>query len=166
MPLAVTHVLLTIIAIDIFRHAFKKKELIPLGYLLIGGIAGLLPDIDIPFFWLLSFFRFNLEWFHGTFTHILLIPFVILIACLITYRYNKKAGILLGIITFGYGFHIILDFIFYGTNLSPLWPFFITQFNGVTSYLDIRGLEMGLDAFILLGWLWYEEIRHKIDDFI
>jgi hypothetical protein len=132
MPLAVTHVLLTIIAIDIFRHAFKKKELIPLGYLLIGGIAGLLPDI----------------------------------ACLITYRYNKKAGILLGIITFGYGFHIILDFIFYGTNLSPLWPFFITQFNGVTSYLDIRGLEMGLDAFILLGWLWYEEIRHKIDDFI
>ena len=40
MPLAVTHVLLTIIAIDIFRdYIIKKKRLIPLNFLFIGGLA-------------------------------------------------------------------------------------------------------------------------------
>lgn len=167
MPLAVTHVLLTIIAIDIFRdYIIKKKKLIPLNYLFIGGIAGLLPDIDILLFWLLNLFKFNVQWFHGTFTHIFLIPAIILIASLITYKHNKKAGTLLGIITFGYTLHIFLDFLFYGVNISPLWPFFNTTFTGITSYLNIPRLEMGLDAVILLGWLWHEEKKHKISDFI
>ncbi len=167
MPLAVTHVLLTIIAIDIFRdYIIKKKKLIPLHFIFIGGIAGLLPDIDIPIFWLLNLLKFNVQWFHGTFTHIFLIPIAILVASLITYKYNKKAGILLGIISFGYGFHILLDFIFYGTNTSPFWPFLVTSFKGFTNYIDIPRLEMGLDAFILLGWLWHEEKKHKISDFI
>lgn len=167
MPLAVTHILLTIIAIDIFRdYIIKNKKLIPLNYIFIGGIAGLLPDIDIPLFWLLSLFKFNIQWFHGTFTHIFLIPAITLIASLITYKYNKKASILLGIITFGYGLHILLDFLFYGTRFSPFWPFFNATFIGITTYLNIQGLEMGLDAIILLGWLWHEERKHKISDFI
>lgn len=167
MPLAVTHVLLTIIAIDIFRdYILKKKKLIPLNYIFIGGVAGLLPDIDIPVFWLLNIFKFNVQWFHGTFTHIFLIPLTILIASLVAYRYNKKVGILFGIISFGYAFHIFLDFLFYGCNLSPFWPFFTSNFNGLTPYLNIPKFEMGLDAFLLLGWLWHEEIKHKISDFI
>lgn len=166
MPLAVTHVLLTIVAIDIFRdYIIKKKKLIPLNFLFIGGIAGLLPDIDIPLFWLLTIFK-PIAWFHGTFTHIFLIPLIILIVSLITYRYNKKAGILLAIITFGYAFHILLDFLFYGCIMSPFWPFFTPNFTGITTYLNIPQLEMGIDAFILLGWLWHEEIKHKISDFI
>ncbi len=32
--------------------------------------------------------------------------------------------------------------------------------------IDVSGLEMGLDALILLGWLWHEEKKHKISDFI
>jgi len=167
MPLAVTHVLLTIIIVDIFRdYIIKKKKLIPLNSLFIGGIAGLLPDIDIPVFWLLNIFNSKIGWFHGTFTHIFLIPAIILIASLITYRYSKKAGILLGVITFGYAFHILLDFLFYGVNISPFWPLFNTSFSGITTYLNIPRFEMGLDALILLGWLWHEEKKHKISDFI
>lgn len=167
MPLAVTHVLLTILAIDIFRdYIIKNKKLIPLNYLFIGGIAGLLPDIDIPLFWLLNLFKFNIQWFHGTFTHIFLIPLLVLIMSVIIYRINKNAGILLGIITFGYFFHVLLDFLFYGTNISPFWPFFNISFKGITPYFNIPRFEMGLDAFILLGWLWHEEKKHKISDFI
>ncbi|MBW2988907.1 metal-dependent hydrolase [Candidatus Woesearchaeota archaeon] len=167
MPLAVTHVLLTIIAIDIFRDYFlKDKKLIPLNFVFIGGIAGLLPDIDIPLFWALSAFNGGMSWFHGTFTHIFLIPAVIAVASVVSYRYNKKAGILLGVIAFGYSFHILLDFIFYGCNLSPFWPLFDTGFKGITNILHLRNMEMGLDAFILLGWLWHEEKTHKIYDFI
>ena len=143
MPLAVTHVLLTIIVIDIFRdYIIKKKKLIPLKYIFIGGVAGILPDIDIAVFWLLSFFKPAIEWFHGTFTHIFLIPLVILVASLIAYKYNKKVGI------------------------SPFWPFFNTAFKGLSTFFDIPAFEMGLDAFILLGWLWHEEKKHKISDFI
>ncbi|MBU0629034.1 MAG: metal-dependent hydrolase [Nanoarchaeota archaeon] len=167
MPLAVTHVLLTIILLDLFRdYIIKKKRLIPLHFIFIGGIAGLIPDIDIPIFWLLNLFKLNITWFHGTFTHLFLIPIAILAASLITYRYNKKAGILLGIISFGYGFHIFLDFLFYGCNISPFWPIITHNFNGLSHYLNIPGLEQGLDAFILLAWLWHEEVRHKISDFI
>jgi len=165
MPLAVTHVLLSIITIDIFRdYILKKKKLIPLNFLFIGGIAGLLPDIDIPLFWVLNLFT-DVAWFHGTFSHVFIIPAALLIASLFTYRYNRKAGILLGIISFGYGFHILLDFIFYGTNISPFWPFLV-DFKGLTSFVHLPRLEMGLDAIVLLGWLWHEEKQHKIRDFI
>ena len=167
MPLAVTHVLLAIIVLDIFRDYFiKKKKLIPLHYIFIGGIAGLLPDIDIPVFWVVSLFKPSIDWFHGTFTHLFLIPLVILVASLVTYRYNKKAGILLGIISFSYGFHIILDFLFYGDAILPFWPIFNKSINGLIAYINLPALEMGLDAFILLGWLWHEEKKHKISDFI
>jgi len=167
MPLAVTHVLLTIILVDIFRdYIIKNKKLIPLNFLFVGGVAGILPDIDILIFWILSFIKPGIEWFHGTYTHLFLIPVIILIASLITYKYNKKVGILLGIISFGYGFHILLDFLFYGCNMSPFWPIITSKFTGITSYIDIPKLEMGLDAFILLGWLYHEEKRHKISDFI
>ena len=167
MPLAVTHVLLTIILIDILRdYIIKNKRLIPLHFVFIGGIAGLLPDVDIPLFWLFDLLKFNVEWFHGTITHVLLIPVLILIASLIAYKNNNKAGILLGIIAFGYFFHIFLDFLFYGLNISIFWPFFEVSFRGITGYVNVPSLEMGLDAIILLGWLWHEEKKHKISDFI
>lgn len=58
MPLAVTHVLLTIILVDLFRDYIMKnhKKYLTLHTIMIAGIAGLLPDIDIPLFWLLNFF--------------------------------------------------------------------------------------------------------------
>src|SRR3989338_5881856 len=168
MPLAVTHVLLTIVLLDIFRdYIIKKKKLIPLNYLFIGGVAGLLPDIDIPVFWLLNnVLSIKTTWFHGTYTHIFLIPIVLGVVAFFAYKYNKKTGVLLGVIAFGYFLHVLLDFLFYGTNLSPFWPLLNTAFTGFISHLNIKDFEMGLDAFILLAWLWHEEVKHKIRDFI
>lgn len=49
MPLAVTHVLLTIIAVDLFRDYFlKNKRYFTIHTVFIAGIAGLLPDMDLP----------------------------------------------------------------------------------------------------------------------
>ena len=48
MALAVTHVILTIVILDLFRHYVFKKSKFPRYWLVIGGIAGLFPDIDIP----------------------------------------------------------------------------------------------------------------------
>ena len=53
MPYAVAHVILTIVIADIYRDYFAKKRF-PMIYVLIVGIAGLIPDLDIPASWLLN----------------------------------------------------------------------------------------------------------------
>ena len=52
MALAVTHVLLTIIVLDLLRHYVFDKKKFPRYLVVIGGIAGLVPDIDILFNWI------------------------------------------------------------------------------------------------------------------
>ena len=121
MPFAVTHVLITIIIIDLFRNIILKKKNFPLHLVLIGGIAGLLPDIDVAVFWLLqTFSSIGIEEVHKVFTHTLIIPLVIFLASQITLKWKKISQPLL-VISAGYTIHLLLDSIFYG---SPLfYPF-------------------------------------------
>ena len=168
MPQAVVHVLFTIVLLDLFRdHFLKNKRKLPLHYIFIGGIAGLLPDIDVPLFWLLdNFLGFNVPWFHRMFTHTILFILIFLAIALIYLDFNKKASILFFVIAFGVAFHIFLDWLLVG-GIAPFYPF-----------LDaIYGLDLiartklplaieGLEAIVLLAWLWHEEKTHKIRDFI
>src|SRR3989344_2689089 len=110
MPQAVVHVLFTIIALDLFRdHFLKNKRELPLHYVFIGGIAGLLPDIDVPLFWVLSnFLGFNVPWFHRIFTHTFLFALIFLAISLIYFDLNRKTSKLFAVITFGVAFHIFL----------------------------------------------------------
>jgi len=168
MPQAVVHVIFTIIAIDLFRdYVVKDKRKIPLSFIFLGGVAGLLPDVDIPLFWLVKHaLGMEVEWFHRTFSHSLVVVAALILITLLVYRWKEKWGILAAIITFGVSFHIFLDFIFVG-YIMPFYPF-----SSVTAGLDIlsrTGLEAaaaGFDAIILLAWLWHEEKKHRISDFI
>ena len=54
MPYAVAHVILTIVIADIYRDYFAKKRF-PMVYVLIAGIAGLIPDADILVSWIFNF---------------------------------------------------------------------------------------------------------------
>ena len=47
MPYAVAHTILTIVMADIYRDYITKKKF-PMIYVFIAGIAGLIPDLDIP----------------------------------------------------------------------------------------------------------------------
>ena len=87
MPQAVVHVLFAIIALDLIRdHVLKDKRKIPLHYVFIGGVAGLLPDIDVPLFWVLkNFLGFEVPWFHRIFTHTFLFILIFLAIALIYY---------------------------------------------------------------------------------
>ncbi len=68
MPYAVTHVILTIVIADLYRDYAAKKKF-PMIYVLIAGIAGLLPDLDIPALWAFNFvFGTNYN-FHRIYTH-------------------------------------------------------------------------------------------------
>lgn len=168
MPQAVVHVLFTIIALDLIRdHFLKDKRKMPLHYVFIGGVAGLLPDIDVPLFWLLNnFLGFEVPWFHRIFTHTFLFILIFLAIALIYYDLNRKTSGIFFIITFGVAFHIFLDWLLVGT-VAPFYPFSDAAYglNLVGNLKIPLGVE-GLEAIVLLWWLWHEEKTHKISDFI
>ncbi len=162
------HILLAIIVLDLFRdYVVKNKKEVPLRFIFIGGVAGLLPDIDIPLFWLINnLMGIQVEWFHRTFSHSMFFPLIFLVSSLIIYRFSKKYSLLLAIVSFGVTFHLLLDFIVAG-YIMPLYPL-STGVAGLNliGQLGLREIVPGLDAIILIAWLWHEERRHKISDFI
>ena len=168
MPQAVVHVLFTIIVLDLFRdHVLKDKRKMPLHYVFIGGIAGLLPDIDVPLFWVLNnFLGIDVPWFHRVFTHTFLFVLMFLVISLIYFDINRKVSELFGIITFGVAFHIFLDWFFTG-SIAPLYPFSNAVYGlNLFGMVKIPLAAEGLEAIVLLWWLWHEEKTHKISDFI
>ncbi|MBI2652162.1 metal-dependent hydrolase [Candidatus Woesearchaeota archaeon] len=168
MPQAVVHVLFTIIVLDLFRDHFLKDKLkLPLHYVFIGGVAGLLPDIDVPLFWLLkNFLGFEIPWFHRVFTHTFLFILIFLVISLIYFDFNRKMSILFMVITFGVGFHIFLDWLLVG-GVAPFYPLSDVSYGlNLIGRLKLPLAVEGLEAIVLLWWLWHEEKTHKISDFI
>jgi membrane-bound metal-dependent hydrolase YbcI (DUF457 family) len=168
MPQAVVHVLFTIIVLDLFRdHFLKNKKELPLHYIFIGGVAGLLPDIDVPLFWVLhNFMGLDVPFFHRIFTHTFLFILVFLAASVICFGFSKKMSKLFAVITFGVTFHIFLDWFFTG-GVAPLYPFSDAAY-GLNAFemMQIPLAAEGLEAIVLLAWLWHEEKLHRISDFI
>jgi hypothetical protein len=158
MAYAVTHILIVILLLDLFRHYVFGKKKFPRYLLVIGGIAGLGPDVDVPLGWILGM---NL---HGVFTHsIFWVILFLAIGIIRHYQNDQKWSKISYVIAIGWFVHLILDCAFggYGTFL---WPMMINtawcpQFN-------IDSLAPGIDAIILVLWLVHEEIHNKIKDYL
>ena len=165
MPFAVTHVLLTIILVDLYRdYITKYKKYFTLHTIFIAGVAGLLPDIDIPLNWLLNFFGLGIA--HGTITHTPLFGLIFLIPAFILWHQKKhKTAMYFFVVCFGILFHIFLDLIF-GAGILIFYPLSDFTFGLSTAINFSRMASAGMDAIILLLWLWHEEVKHKISDFI
>jgi len=168
MPLAVTHVLLAIIIVDLARDYYLKKYL-TLHTIFIAGVAGLLPDIDVPINWILNN---NLELIqHGWITHTLAFSLIFLLIGAILLKFNKeKLATYCFVISFGIFLHIFLDYLLGGgryEGIMWLWPFSTTTYKvHLLSKIGISNIPAALDAVILLGWLWHEDKKHKIRDYI
>ncbi|MFH0867984.1 MAG: metal-dependent hydrolase [Candidatus Woesearchaeota archaeon] len=169
MPFAVTHVLSSIILVDFYRdYIAKHKKYFTLHTLLIAGLAGLLPDIDIPLNWILNLF--GAELLHRTITHTLWFALIFLIPGLILWHSRKhKIAMYFFVTCFGVLMHLFLDYLFItdtGTGLMLLYPFSAAAFQlGLLSTAS-NMMFASIDAIVLLAWLWHEEIKHKISDFI
>ena len=173
MTLAVTHVLLAIILVDLYRDYFaKNKKYFTLHTVLIAGIAGLLPDIDIPLNWLFSFFGYSSQLLaHGGITHTLLFALIFLIPGFIFFKKGKnKTAMVFFVITFGILIHLSLDYFLGGGQYEGImwfWPLSATAYKlHLLSYFNLSNIPAALDAVILLAWLWHEEVKHKIINFI
>jgi membrane-bound metal-dependent hydrolase YbcI (DUF457 family) len=165
MPQAVMHILIPIIMVDTIRdHVFKqKRRLLPNKYVLLAGLAGLLPDIDLPLSMLLG------QPLHRTITHSLLPPLVFLCGVAIFYFFKKiKSYKILLMLFVGFSLHIFLDFLL-TDSLPLLFPFSFETYG-----LNILGLYSSteynvftiMDAILLFFWLIHEELEHKISDYL
>ncbi|MBT4174463.1 hypothetical protein HOC80_03175 [archaeon] len=164
MPNAVTHVLIAIILIDFFRDYVLKKKFFPLYLVLIGGIAGILPDIDVLLIWL-----FELD-VHRLYTHSLIIPLGLLLVGLLFLFYKQKhymVSKVFFVICAGWFIHILLDGLLNGTVI-PFWPLSSFEFglNLLPGTLFSGTLYAGIDAILLVVWFVHEYFRHNIRDYI
>jgi len=181
MPQAAAHILIPLISISIFRDYLirknkKWKKQFSLHYVLIVGIAGVIPDLDVLAFWVLNFFGFSYEAIHRTFMHTIFIPLIFLLLGILFIksdylvgRHKLKLYLIFFMISLGCFFHLILDSIFQG-YIIPLYPFFDYSIGlSLFSYLP-KSLEMiaapSLDSGLIIIWLIYIELKHKISDFI
>ncbi len=184
MPQAVTHILIPILLISLFRDFYlrkRDKKHFPLHYVLIAGLGGVLPDIDIPISFLLNILGFESWNIHKTFTHSIFFPllfFILFLAfrpvhkkarvCNLT-RHNLKLSTIFLILSFGILTHLLLDSIFGETALF-FYPFSALNLSiNLVGYLP-AGLQgyftATLDGVLLVIWLIYLELKHKISDFI
>lgn len=181
MVQAVTHVLIPLIILSLFRDFLKKenKKKFPLHYVLIGGLAGLLPDLDVAAYYVLGFFGFTINQVHRTFSHNLFIVLFFIILGVIFYfsklrikefgKHGLKIHKVMFVISFGIFVHLVLDALIAGV-IIPFYPF---QDFFIGFYL-IRLLPLAwqdsfipsLDAALLVLWIIYLEVKHKISDFI
>ncbi|NQU98169.1 metal-dependent hydrolase [Candidatus Woesearchaeota archaeon] len=169
MPFAVTHVLITIIVIELIRdYLIKDKKNFPLYLVLIGGIVGLLPDIDYFLYWVIyAQFQIPILSVHRLFTHSVVWPAVFLIVTYWAYfKKNKKLLYWLLVIVIGLVLHIVLDSITgYAAMLAP-FSYTLVGLNLLPDTEIGRSITLAIDAIILLAWLVYIEWRHKISQFI
>ncbi len=178
MPNAVTHVLIVIIVLSLFRDYFiKNKKTFPLHYVLIGGIAGLLPDLDVAIYYILSFFGFTLKEVHRTFSHNLLVVVIFITLGFFMYgfknhelsKHHLKLRNLFFVVALGVFVHLILDATLSGV-IMPFYPF--SEFSiglNLVGYFPQAWQDSfmpSLDALLLVLWLIYLELKHRLSDFI
>ncbi|MBL7147521.1 MAG: metal-dependent hydrolase [Nanoarchaeota archaeon] len=173
MPYAVTHVLVPLVIAELIRdYLVKDKKNFPLHLVLIAGIAGLLPDIDVFFSWI-----FNLTSVHRAFTHTFILPLLFLILAFVfrnvKIKYLVKHRLTLTniflMIFLGTFIHVLLDGILLG-SITPLYPLFNFKFALNLVYLLPSAIQEtflpALDAVLLVAWLIHEELKHRISKFI
>lgn len=184
MPQAVTHILVPILLISIFRDFYlknKDKKHFPLHYVLIAGLGGVLSDIDIPISFLLNILGAQNWYLHKTFTHSLFFPVILFALFLILKpinakakicnlgRHNLKLSTIFLMLAFGVLIHILLDSLF-GEMAYFFYPFSMSDYGmNLVSYLPLELQSLAiptLDGILLVIWMIYLELKHKISDFI
>ena len=161
MPYAVTHALIPIILVDTVRdHVFKmKKGFLPNRYVLLAGIAGMLPDIDLLF----------TPYLHRTITHSIWFPLIFFFGFLLSYTLQKKKLYKIFLMLFaGFSLHILMDATLLG-SVAPLFPLDPTEIGlNILSPLVSLGPDVfpTIDAILLFLWLILEELEHNISEYL
>ncbi len=163
MPFAVTHMLIPMILLDFLRDNVLKirRNKLTNKYILIAGIAGLIPDVDIP----LSLVFGSTFVTHRAITHTVWLPLTFLLFSSVFYFFKKhqlSLIFLMGLI--GTSIHIILDFATAG-SIPLLYPLSETPFGLNLIPLNSAFFSYAaLDAVILGLYFIKLSFRKRIPD--
>lgn len=165
MAYAVTHILIVIIILDLLRHYVFGKKKFPRYLVVIGGIAGLMPDIDIPIGWLLSFLTGTEIGLHRLFTHSILLALLLFFVGIIRqYQDDQKGANIFYTIALGWLIHILLDCAYGGEPMRAFfWPYL-----GTATFCprwDLYPWAESIDAILLVLWLVHEEVNNYVKDY-
>ena len=180
MAQAVTHILVPLFLIALYRDFFvskNKKKIFPLHYVLIAGIGGVLPDIDFILTWISGLLGYSTEGIHRTFTHTIFVPLIFLLLYFVLWhdkipalgKHKLKINVICLMLSFGTLIHLILDALVSG-SIMPFYPFSsltvgLNLVNLLPTPLNSLALPT-LDGTLLILYLIYLEVKHKISDFI
>lgn len=168
MPNAATHVIVAMVSAGIIRDFILKKRFSSV-YILIAGIAGLIPDLDIILYWILNLITpVPLTLVHRWFFHSLFVPLIFLaIALAYNNLKNKKAMLVFLMLALGTMAHLILDYMLAG-YIRPFSPISAVQYGlNLIPNTELGGtITLGLDAILLCLWLMWEYWQRNIKEYI
>lgn len=179
MPNPTTHILISIILIELFREYFvKDNKKFPRYYILIAAIAGIIPDLDLIAYYVLYFFGFGIEQIHRTFLHSLFVPIIFFAFGMFILKFkiknnwirqrHLKLSTIFFIFSAGSLVHILLDIVFSGM-ITPLYPFsnFSIGLNLVFIFPEaLRWMTSHMiDVILLFFWIFWMEFKLKIPDY-
>ena len=162
-----THILSTILLLDIFRNKFTKhKKKIKLSYIYIAGLFSIVPDFDYILYWIIEKFT-KIELVHRMYSHSILIPMIMLVFTSFMYNVKKKWGRISLLCTFAYFTHIILDYLVGWPPYAYFWPFISGEitFQLIPIWFKHWFWWAVLDTVFLVVWLLWELKNKKIKDF-
>ncbi|MEK6816858.1 MAG: metal-dependent hydrolase [Nanoarchaeota archaeon] len=168
MPNAATHVIVAMVVAGIIRDFIIKKRFSS-AYILIAGIAGLMPDLDIVLYWFLNLIAtVPVISVHRWLSHSLLVPLTFLAIALVYSKLKKKKAMLVFLmIALGTMVHIILDYLLAG-YIRPFYPISAAQHGlNLIPNTELGGtIALGLDAILLCLWLMWEYWQRNIKEYI
>lgn len=168
MPNAATHIIVAMVTAGVIRDFVLKKRFSS-GYILVAGIAGLIPDLDIVLYWFLNLITpVPLTLVHRWFFHSLFIPLIFLAIALVFNKLkNKKAMLVSLMIALGTMVHIILDYLLSG-YIRPFYPISAAQYGlNLIPHTELgTTIILGLDAILLCLWLMWEYWQRNIKQYI
>ncbi len=154
MAQAVTHVILTIILVSLYRDYIAEHKFSHY-HILLAAIAALLPDLDYPLQYITPYI------YHGMF-HLIYVPILLAIVAIIFYKLKlpRKYHLTTAIIAFAFAFHLVLDCAAGG------YEFFLPfSFMNYCKPIVPSSFWPAADAVILLLWLIHEYKTKNIKQF-
>jgi membrane-bound metal-dependent hydrolase YbcI (DUF457 family) len=167
MPLAVTHVLIPIILVDLFRdHVLRKPKVLTNKFVYVAGLGGILPDMDLILQFLFTDLLKHSVPAHRIFMHNIWFPLAFFAFFLIAHFLEKKTLSKVFLMLFvGFSIHLILDAALIG-KIAPFYPLSSAMYGLNIIPEDIWiDVAVVIDAVVLLAWLTHEEFKHKISDY-
>ena len=125
MAYAVTHILVPLIIFSLLRHYVFGKGKMPTYVVLIAGLAGLAPDLDIVLTWINHFITGSHTNLHGSFTHSFFLPILFGLIGIAFYTGKQiRATYIWCAVAFGWLTHVLLDVLYrHGIGKALGWPF-------------------------------------------